>query len=179
VSWTFWGNDNTGDFDGDGICDDGDLCIGPDGLGDVNNDGFCDGAGGGGTCTGDLASGDSDNDGICDNLDPCDGDPLNDGDGDGVCHSDGDCDDTDAGIRPGVPLEQQSREDLFWIRKDFLDCREPHPFVVVHGHTPSRLPQMLDNRICLDTGAFATGRLTCGVFEGTERRLLNVNGRPV
>ncbi len=84
-----------------------------------------------------------------------------------------------AGIRPGVPLEQQSREDLFWIRKDFLDCREPHPFVVVHGHTPSRHPQLLDNRICLDTGAFATGRLTCGVFEGTERRLLNVNGRPV
>ncbi len=84
-----------------------------------------------------------------------------------------------AGIRPGVPLEQQSREDLFWIRKDFLDCREPHPFVVVHGHTPCRLPEMLDNRICVDTGAFATGRLTCAVFEGTERRLLNVNGRPV
>ncbi len=84
-----------------------------------------------------------------------------------------------AGIRPGIPLERQSREDLFWIRKDFLDCREPHPFVVVHGHTPCRLPQMLDNRICVDTGAFATGRLTCGVFEGSERRLLNVNGRPV
>ena len=84
-----------------------------------------------------------------------------------------------AGIRPGVPLEQQSREDLYWIRKDFLDCREPHPFVVVHGHTPRRTPEMLDNRICLDTGAFATGRLTCGVFEGSERRLLNVNGRPV
>ena len=84
-----------------------------------------------------------------------------------------------AGIRPGVPLEQQSREDLFWIRKDFLDCTEPHPFVVVHGHTPCRHPELLDNRVCLDTGAFATGRLTCGVFEGAERRLLNVNGRPV
>jgi len=84
-----------------------------------------------------------------------------------------------AGIRPGVPLEQQSREDLLWIRKDFLNCRDAHPYVVVHGHTPSRLPEMLDNRIGIDTGAFATGRLTCAVFEGADRRLLMVNGRPV
>ena len=84
-----------------------------------------------------------------------------------------------AGIRPGVPLEAQSREDLLWIRKDFLDCRDPHPYVVVHGHTPCRFPEMLDNRIGIDTGAFATGRLTCAVFEGAERRLLTANGRPV
>lgn len=84
-----------------------------------------------------------------------------------------------AGIRPGIPLEQQSREDLLWIRKEFLGCREAHPFVVVHGHTPTRLPEMLDNRIGIDTGAFATGRLTCAVFEGADRRLLMVNGRPV
>ena len=84
-----------------------------------------------------------------------------------------------AGIRPGIPLEQQSREDLLWIRKDFLECRDAHPYVVVHGHTPSRLPEMLDNRIGIDTGAFATGRLTCAVFEGADRRLLMVNGRPV
>ncbi len=84
-----------------------------------------------------------------------------------------------AGIRPGIPLEQQSREDLLWIRKDFLDYRDAHPFVVVHGHTPTRLPEMLDNRVGIDTGAFATGRLTCAVFEGADRRLLMVNGRPI
>ncbi len=84
-----------------------------------------------------------------------------------------------AGIRPGVPLEQQSREDLLWIRKDFLDCRKAHPFVVVHGHTPTRLPEMRDNRLGIDTGAFATGRLTCVVLEGADRRLLVVNGQPV
>lgn len=84
-----------------------------------------------------------------------------------------------AGIRPGVPLEQQSRDDLLWIRQEFLECRDTYPYVVVHGHTPTRLPELLDNRIGIDTGAFATGRLTCAVFEGAERRLLTANGRPV
>src|SRR3546814_2993731 len=39
-----------------------------------------------------------------------------------------------AGIDPGLPLSQQRRADLLWIRERFL--RHPGPFekVIVHGH---------------------------------------------
>jgi serine/threonine protein phosphatase 1 len=43
---------------------------------------------------------------------------------------------------------------------------------VVHGHTPTASPEVLPNRINIDTGAFATGRLTCLVLEGGKRRFL-------
>ncbi|PWC52323.1 metallophosphoesterase family protein [Azospirillum sp. TSO22-1] len=77
-----------------------------------------------------------------------------------------------AGIRPGVPLERQREDDLLWIRDDFLRSAADHGKVVVHGHTISPEPELRANRIGIDTGAFATNRLTCLVLEGTERRFL-------
>ena len=84
-----------------------------------------------------------------------------------------------AGVKPGVPLDQQTGQDFMWIREDFLDSEEPHPFIVVHGHTPRDEPEFLPNRIGIDTGAFASGRLTALVLEGQTRRLLTVTGRPI
>jgi serine/threonine protein phosphatase 1 len=66
-----------------------------------------------------------------------------------------------AGIRPGVRLEDQRAEDLFGIRNDFLDYDGDLGWVVVHGHTPVKEPDFRPNRINIDTGAFATNRLTC------------------
>jgi len=57
-----------------------------------------------------------------------------------------------AGIRPGVPLDQQSRQDMMWIREPFLSSRVDHGVVVVHGHT----------------GAVLGGALTCLVLEGDK-----------
>jgi serine/threonine protein phosphatase 1 len=77
-----------------------------------------------------------------------------------------------AGIRPGLQILSQLREDLVRIRRDFLDSDADHGVVVVHGHTPTRdrRPELKPNRINLDTGAvYKGGRLTCGVLEG--RRL--------
>lgn len=71
-----------------------------------------------------------------------------------------------AGVRPGIPLARQSEEDLLWIREDFLLHEEPFEKVIVHGHTPVINPDIRPNRINIDTGAFATGRLTCLVLEG-------------
>ena len=66
-----------------------------------------------------------------------------------------------AGVSPGVPLERQSREDLLWIRDEFLDHPRPSPHVVVHGHTWSDdRPAVLPHRIGIDTGAYETGVLT-------------------
>jgi len=72
-----------------------------------------------------------------------------------------------AGIRPGVPLADQAEEDLLWIREDFLGSKAPFEVFVVHGHTPVRAPEMWPNRLNIDTGAFATGRLTCAIIEGS------------
>jgi serine/threonine protein phosphatase 1 len=70
-----------------------------------------------------------------------------------------------AGVRPGIPLEQQREEDLLWIRDDFLLCEDDFGKIVVHGHTPVREPDIRPNRINIDTGAYATGRLTCLIIE--------------
>jgi serine/threonine protein phosphatase 1 len=79
-----------------------------------------------------------------------------------------------AGVRPGISFERQSQTDLLWIRDDFLRARIPLPGrVVVHGHTICDLPQNRDHRINVDTGAFVSGRLTCLVLRGSERRFLS------
>ncbi len=78
-----------------------------------------------------------------------------------------------AGVRPGVPLERQSEEDLLWIRADFLTSRANFGKIVVHGHTPTESPEVLPNRINVDTGAFMTGQLTCAVLDQGDLRFLS------
>ncbi|WP_347338688.1 metallophosphoesterase family protein [Bradyrhizobium guangzhouense] len=77
-----------------------------------------------------------------------------------------------AGVRPGVRLDRQREEDLLWIRDDFLLSEENFGKIVVHGHTPVAAPEFLRNRINIDTGAYATGNLTCLKLRGKERKLL-------
>ena len=77
-----------------------------------------------------------------------------------------------AGLKPGVPISQQVPEDLLWIREEFLSSRGPFERIVVHGHTPVLEPELLPHRINIDTGAYATGRLTCVLLEGSQVRVL-------
>jgi serine/threonine protein phosphatase 1 len=77
-----------------------------------------------------------------------------------------------AGIRPGIPFENQSVEDLMWIRDEFLNSTTDFGKVVVHGHSPTEWPDIRPNRINIDTGAFASGRLTCLVIDGEPGRFL-------
>lgn len=74
-----------------------------------------------------------------------------------------------AGVRPGVPLAEQRSEDLRWIREPFLDHRGALEKVVVHGHTIREDVEFRRHRIGIDTGAYATGRLTVLGLEGDER----------
>jgi serine/threonine protein phosphatase 1 len=76
-----------------------------------------------------------------------------------------------AGIRPGIALSSQSAEDLLWIREPFLSSAEDHGALVVHGHTPTpaRKPDLLLNRLNIDTGACFGGPLTAAVFSEEER----------
>jgi serine/threonine protein phosphatase 1 len=66
-----------------------------------------------------------------------------------------------AGIRPGIALQEQEAMDLLGIREEFLQFEGDFGCVVVHGHTPVLEPDFRPNRINIDTGAFATSRLTC------------------
>jgi serine/threonine protein phosphatase 1 len=66
-----------------------------------------------------------------------------------------------AGVLPNRALEEQRPEDLLWIRKPFLEHTGSFGAVVVHGHTPNAAVEFRPNRINLDTGAYATHRLTC------------------
>jgi len=77
-----------------------------------------------------------------------------------------------AGVRPGLPLEQQDPGDLIWIRDAFLDADIDFGKVVVHGHSISGQVDERANRIGIDTGAYASGCLTCLVLEGEQRRYL-------
>ena len=78
-----------------------------------------------------------------------------------------------AGIRPGVELEQQSQNDLRWIREPFLLDDRDHGFVVVHGHTISEEVELLPNRIGIDTGAYRSGVLTALAIERTDQWLID------
>ncbi len=73
-----------------------------------------------------------------------------------------------AGVRPRVPLVNQREADLLWIREDFLLHEEDFGKIIVHGHTPVREPDIRPNRINIDTGAYATGQLTCLSIERDE-----------
>lgn len=76
------------------------------------------------------------------------------------------------GVRPGVPLQDQSARDCLWIRKTFLNSDTDHGAMVVHGHSISDQPEIRHNRIGIDTGAYRSGVLSCLVLAGTTRDLL-------
>lgn len=71
-----------------------------------------------------------------------------------------------AGIDPRVEnvadLTQQKPQAMLWIRDVFLNSWQDYPWKVVHGHSPTDylLPELLHNRINIDTGCAFSGRLT-------------------
>lgn len=85
-----------------------------------------------------------------------------------------------AGIRPGVPLEEQKEEVMFWVRDVFLDYTDDHGFIVVHGHTPhkNRLPEVKTNRINIDTMAYMSNVLTAvAIGDGEPYFIQATNGK--
>ena len=77
-----------------------------------------------------------------------------------------------AGVRPGVPLSDQTQTDLRWIRGPFLENDDDHGFIVVHGHTIAGQIDVRSNRIGIDTGAYRSGVLTAMGLEGRDRWFL-------
>ncbi len=82
-----------------------------------------------------------------------------------------------AGIRPNIPLAEQSNDDLCWIRDDFLSHTGPHPWLVVHGHTPVDHAMHYGNHVNLDTGAGYGRPISAAVFEDGKVWSLHPQGR--
>ena len=78
-----------------------------------------------------------------------------------------------AGIRPGKPLAAQETRDLLGIREAFTDAPGPYEKIIVHGHSwRGDKVEVLDHRIGLDTGAYATGVLSAVRLDGGEVSIL-------
>jgi serine/threonine protein phosphatase 1 len=82
-----------------------------------------------------------------------------------------------AGLRPGIPLADQSETDLVWIRQIFLEDPRDHGALVVHGHTAISQATHYGNRVNLDSGAAYGGPLSAVVIEGREAFELTASGR--
>ena len=87
-------------------------------------------------------------------------------------HEEGDYFFCHAGVRPGIPLDSQTKYDLIWIRGEFLLHHGSLGKVVVHGHTPHFAVDVQPNRINVDTCAYDSGVLSCVVLEGKDHRFL-------
>ncbi|MGB3472813.1 MAG: metallophosphoesterase [Erythrobacter sp.] len=70
-----------------------------------------------------------------------------------------------AGVKPGIPLDKQRPVDLYSIRREFTGCHDWHGAMIVHGHEIVDKGMVLPNRIACDTGAYASGHLTCACLE--------------
>lgn len=81
-----------------------------------------------------------------------------------------------AGVRPAISLQAQAAEDMLWIRDDFLICDQWLGKLIVHGHTPEEEPVVRSNRIGIDTGAYATGRLTAVKLSEDRYTFLSTDG---
>ena len=82
-----------------------------------------------------------------------------------------------AGIRPGVPIEDQIEDDLIWIREPFLSDITDHGPLIIHGHTPVDEPIHYGNRVNIDSGVAFGGPLTVIVLEGRKVWNLTAAGR--
>jgi len=93
------------------------------------------------------------------------------------------------GVNPAIPISKflakdwrdpclDEDSDPLWIRWPFFDHEGLYEEkVVVHGHTPRDAPELLENRINLDTRAFDSGRLTMAEFDNRKFRITQTHGR--
>ena len=80
-----------------------------------------------------------------------------------------------AGIDPDTPLYEQKKDTLLWTRDPkFLDSKKQFEKIIVHGHTPGNSIICKNNRICLDTGVFFSGKLSCIKMEADCNKVVGV-----
>lgn len=76
-----------------------------------------------------------------------------------------------AGVKIGVPLEEQSEEDMVYIRSAFYTKPHHLPYKIIFGHTEFDTPQVQEDKICIDTGCgkYKNAPLTAIVIDETGK----------
>lgn len=77
-----------------------------------------------------------------------------------------------AGVDVTKPVDAQIPDVTRWIREDFTDAHVRYEKMVVHGHSIAEEAVIFPWRIGIDTGAYATGRLTALALENGQQRIL-------
>jgi len=85
-----------------------------------------------------------------------------------IQHIEGDYIFVHAGFRPGIPLAEQQDEDKMMIRDEFIYSPKNFGKTVVFGHTIFNEPFIASGRIGVDTGSYASGKLTAAVLENDK-----------
>ncbi len=81
-----------------------------------------------------------------------------------VIHASGNIVVVHAGADPAKSIDEQKQRHLIWGHREFFVNERTDGLWVAHGHTIFDQPSCEKGRISLDTGAFATGRLTAGLI---------------
>lgn len=77
-----------------------------------------------------------------------------------------------AGVRPDKPLTAQTAWEMMTIREPFLSWPLRLEKMVVHGHSIAEDVARCPHRLGIDTGAYASGILTCAVLEADQCRFI-------
>ena len=80
-----------------------------------------------------------------------------------------------AGIRVGIPLDQQDLVDMVYIRSEFYRKKHGLPYKIIFGHTEFSEPQVQEDKICIDTGCgkYKDAPLTAIVIENGVESFVN------
>lgn len=78
-----------------------------------------------------------------------------------------------AAADPHLPITEQSAKTLRWGHPDFENVVRADGKWVLHGHTIVDAPQVIAGRIAIDTGAYATGRLTAAYVTDGDVTFIN------
>lgn len=80
-----------------------------------------------------------------------------------------------AGIRIGVPLEEQDLTDMVYIRTEFYNKKHNLPYKIIFGHTEFDEPRIQDDKICIDTGCgkYKEALLTAIVIDNGAETFVN------
>lgn len=73
-----------------------------------------------------------------------------------------------AAAHPEKPIEGQGEKPLIWGHSKFGRLPRRDGLWVVHGHTIVDVPKVFEGVVSIDTGAYATGRLTAAIFAGND-----------
>lgn len=77
-----------------------------------------------------------------------------------------------ASMDPDLPPAEQNARSLLWGHRDFFTRARTDGIWVLHGHTIVPAPERAGGRIAIDTGAYATGRLTAAALSPGTCRFL-------